>query len=286
MLILVVHGVLLVYNSCVRIVLQLDNFVGPDMRLRGVPLPGCLTLLVLTCARVPAGVTAINLEALQMMRRGAPPNSGANPFPVPLPLNSATAAAGLVAAGGQQQAGGAAGQVDVGSAAAGSAAAAAGSMGSTIQDWANAQQQQHQGADNMGSPAQGGFVGDSGAAAGGADEWGQVPGYAQVPDTSAQAQSVYGAAAVVQLQQPQQRLQQSALSAMPGLVARSSPQSGLAAAVPGASVPKVYVERGPGRSPAGAVAGSPQKAAAAGSPARSVGVRRSLQQGGRAAHSR
>jgi hypothetical protein len=46
-------------------------------------------------------------------------------------------------------------------------------------------------------------------------------------------------------------------------------------------VPKVYVERGPGRCPA-AVAGSPQKVAPAVSPqtgGRSVGVRRSLQQG-------
>lgn len=44
-----------------------------------------------------AGVTAINLEALQIMRRGAPP-AGANPFPVALPLHAATAATGLAAA--------------------------------------------------------------------------------------------------------------------------------------------------------------------------------------------
>ncbi|KAF6258585.1 hypothetical protein COO60DRAFT_1701259 [Scenedesmus sp. NREL 46B-D3] len=46
------------------------------------------------------GVTAINLEAVQMMRRGAPP-SGTNPFPVTVPLNAGTAASGLAAA--QQQ---------------------------------------------------------------------------------------------------------------------------------------------------------------------------------------
>lgn len=51
----------------------------------------------LCCLLVFSGVTAINLEAVQIMRRGAPP-SGANPFPVTLPLNTSTAAAGLAAA--------------------------------------------------------------------------------------------------------------------------------------------------------------------------------------------
>jgi hypothetical protein len=187
-------------------------------------------------------VTAINLEALQMMRRGAPP-SGANPFPVALPLNAETAAAGLVAAaGGQQQVlvdGSAGGQVQDGAAEA--------------QGWGN-----H-------SPAE-----QARTAAGVAD--GAAEGYAcAAADTSAQAQSVYGAAAVVRLQQPQQAQRQAAMSSLPGLVARGS--SG--GQQPAAGSPKVFVERGP----AGA-AGSPQKAGVA-SPAgsRAVGMRRVLQQG-------
>lgn len=213
-------------------------------------------------------MTAINLEALQMMRRGAPP-SGANPFPVALPLNAATAAAGLVAAGAQQAEDGAAGQQ--GSPAA--SGAAAGNLGSAPQGWVSTEQQQQGAGQHAGSAV------DSGAA--GAAEgygWNQLPSHAQAGNSSAQAQSAYGAAAVVQLQpQGQQRMHQSALSCLPDFPARSPQQSGLPAAVP-----KVYVERGPGRSPAGAAAaGSPQKAAAAGSPqtkGRSVGVKK-VQQG-------
>lgn len=185
---------------------------------------------------MPAGVTAINLEALQMMRRGAPP-SGTNPFPVTLPLKAETAAAGLVAAaGGQQQVaveGSTGGQVQDGTAAA--------------QSWGN------------NSPAE-----QAHTPAGAADG---AEGHAYVPDTSAQAQSVYGAAAVVRLQQPQAQ-RQAALSSLPGLVARGS-SGGQAAA----GSPKVFVERGP------AASGSPQKAGASPAGSRAVGARRALQQG-------
>lgn len=184
---------------------------------------------------MPAGVTAINLEALQMMRRGAPP-SGANPFPVALPLNAETAAAGLVAAaGGQQQVaveGSTCSQVQDGTAAA--------------QGWGN-------------SPAE-----QARTAAGVADG---AEGHAYSPDTSAQAQSVYGAAAVVRLQQPQAQ-RQAALSSLPGLVARGS-----SGGQPAAGSPKVFVERGP------AASGSPQKAGASPAGSRAVGARRALQQG-------
>ncbi|KAF8064553.1 AVT1D [Scenedesmus sp. PABB004] len=74
------------------------------------------------------GVTAINLEAVTLMRRGAPP-AGANPFPVALPLRvgAAAAAEGLAEAAARHGAGLAA-QLDAqaGADAAGAAAAAAG----------------------------------------------------------------------------------------------------------------------------------------------------------------
>jgi hypothetical protein len=220
---------------------------------------------------VPAGVTAINLEALQMMRRGAPP-SGANPFPVAVPLNPATAAAGLVAAGGGQLGSAADSEAAADQSSAGAAAGAAvDGLSSSLRDWGLSQQQQQAPALGVTGAAEPGLAGAVGVAreaeaAGSSSGWGHLPGGQPAGYHSApiQAQSAYGAAAVVQLLQPQgaQRAGQSALSSLPGFVARS-PAS------------RVFVERGPG---AGASPSSPQKGAAANSPqaSRSVGARRSL----------
>lgn len=186
-----------------------------------------------------AGVTAINLEALQIMRRGAPP-SGANPFPVALPLNASTAASGLQAA----------------------AAAAAGVGGVGLLE-----QQQQQVDAAVTAPGEGSVMLSAPGTAAGTpphNTWAQQPGgvlYSQIGDAAA-AQSVYGAAAVVQLQ-PQARPQQQGVG---------SPMSG----------PRVYVERGPASkgspiatsSPAH-LKGSPQQQAQQGQQ-RSVGVRRAL----------
>lgn len=232
------------------------------------------------------GVTAINLEALQMMRRGAPPQ-GANPFPVPVPLTASTAAAGLAAAAGVQQQ-----QQQGGPAAAGDSSIAAeqpvDSLTATLQDWAITQQQQEQQGAAAVPAAAGGYQGAGysrakrpGGAAG-PTGWAAAPagspgyGFAQpqsyspaAPCLSPQAQSVYGAAAVVQLQ-PHGQQQYSGASGVRSSFAASPP------------VPRVYVERGPARaSPSSAAAAaSAQKAGASSTSSpqtgRSAGVRRSL----------
>jgi hypothetical protein len=234
------------------------------------------------------GVTAINLEALQMMRRGAPPQ-GANPFPAREPLTASTAAAGLAAAAGEQQYGSAGGVGDSGAA----AEQPVDGLTATLQDWALTQQEQQGAAAvpaaagnqvSYASPAKtqamGADAGPAGWPAAGGYNYGM--GQPQSSPTvasslSSQAQSVYGAAAVVQLQPHGQQQHVGAAGGRLGFAASpQQPRSPGAGA--GAPVPRVYVERGPARAPLIAAAQAQKAAASSSSPqtGRAAGVRRFL----------
>lgn len=198
-----------------------------------------------------------------------------------LPLTASTAAAGLVAVGGGQQAA----EVTDGPAGAGDEHGS--SLSSTLQDWATSQQPGAAGSSSTATETTAAGAADAPhtATAGCGLGWGQFAGYPQLANET--AQSAYGAAAVVQLQpyQQQQQKQEQIQSTWSGSVGRSAQQqSSPIAARGGASVPRVHVERGPARSSPAATAVSPAHKGVGSSPAsagRSVGVRRSLHQGGR-----
>jgi hypothetical protein len=225
-----------------------------------------------------------------MMRRGAPPQ-GANPFPVRVPLTASTAAAGLAAAAGEQQHNSAGAVGDSGSA----VEQPVDGLTVTLQDWALTQQEQ-QGAAAV--PAAAGYqvphaspaktqapgadsspAGWSAAAGGYGYGVGQPQSSPAVTSSlSQQAQSVYGAAAVVQLQPYGQQQHVGAAGGRRGFA--SSPKQPMSpGAGSGAPVPRVYVERGPARaSPIAAAQAQKAGASSSSSPqtGRSAGVRRSL----------